>query len=376
MSKYLTHAKSDTNYESEEPMIDESQLDNLKERLESIERLLESFIYRDASFAFKNAQDDPDTAAYKAGRAVEGLLNLFYQRIAEEKGEKISEKPMSIEDLKGGIGKLGGKINPLVLSQINLIQQYRNAGSHSHKETVKSKDINTVLSALLSILEWYLEDIQKETLDFSEIGLKNKEKQYIDFVTMALSDGVISNSEREFLNKKIRELGLSPEKAKLIEEELFLKLGKPIFQEPLLQSQLSKLDSSNFEDFIDKKSLSLEIGKKIQILDRIDFEIFDFSNKEDFSLVLKTIYLGSLEEVYKNINYDKSIDTESESTEEIDSKNINELLLYVVTRYDLLQNYNTISHIQGIKKVNCRLLFSRIKRSLILINKILNLRNL
>jgi len=220
LSKYLTHAKSDTNNESEEPMIDESQLENLKERLESIERLLENFIYRDAKLALKNALDDPNTAASKAGIAIEGLLGIVYRKIAEEKGEKISEKPLAIEELKAGIGKIGGEIPRTILRNIDLIQQYRNEGSHSRVETVKSGELGSVLSALLNVLVWYLEDVRKEKLDFSEIGLKNKEKQYIDFVTMALSDGVISNSEREFLNSKIRELGLSLEKAKFIEEEI------------------------------------------------------------------------------------------------------------------------------------------------------------
>ena len=204
-------------------MIDESQLENLKERLESIERLLENFIYRDAKLALKNALDDPNTAASKAGIAIEGLLGIVYRKIAEEKGEKISEKPLAIEELKAGIGKIGGEIPRTILRNIDLIQQYRNEGSHSRVQTVKSGELGSVLSALLNVLVWYLEDVRKEKLDFSEIGLKNKEKQYIDFVTMALSDGVISNSEREFLNSKIRELGLSLEKAKFIEEEILQK---------------------------------------------------------------------------------------------------------------------------------------------------------
>jgi hypothetical protein len=111
---------------------------------------------------------------------------------------------------------------------------------------VKSKDINTVLSALLSILEWYLEDVKKETLDFSEIGLKTKEKQYIDFVTMALADGVISESERNFLDTKIRELSLPLVRAKQIEEDLFLKLGKTshppkVEVEPIVSQSEDKL---------------------------------------------------------------------------------------------------------------------------------------
>jgi formylglycine-generating enzyme required for sulfatase activity len=244
LSKYLTHAKSDTNNESEEPMIDESQLENLKERLESIERLLENFIYRDAKLALKNALDDPNTAASKAGIAIEGLLGIVYRKIAEEKGEKISEKPLAIEELKAGIGKIGGEIPRTILRNIDLIQQYRNEGSHSRVETVKSGELGSVLSALLNVLVWYLEDVRKEKLDFSEIGLKNKEKQYIDFVTMALSDGVISNSEREFLNSKIRELGLSLEKAKFIEEEILQKFGK-LVSSPEVQVQNPSLHSED-----------------------------------------------------------------------------------------------------------------------------------
>ncbi len=287
MSKYLTHAKSDTNNVLEELMIDESQLDNLKERLESIERLLESFIHRDAKLALKYALDDPNTAASKAGIAIEGLLGLVYRKIAEEKGEKVSEKALAIEELKAGIGKIGGEIPRTILRNIDLIQQYRNEGSHSRVETVKSGELGSVLSALLNVLVWYLEDIRKEKLDFSEIGLKNKEKQYIDFVTMALSDGVISNSEREFLNTKIRELGLSPEKAKLIEEELFLKLGKPAstpeVQSPPPQSEDTTLNRREARVLEDCQEIIFHENKPLDALRELEPLIQKYPKNKEVS---------------------------------------------------------------------------------------------
>jgi len=368
-------------------MIDESQLENLKERLESIERLLENFISRDAKLALKYAQDDPNTAASKAGIAIEGLLGLVYRKIAEEKGEKVSDKSLAIEELKAGIGKIGGEIPRTILKNIDLIQQYRNEGSHSRVETVKSGELGSVLSALLNVLVWYLEDIRKETLDFSEIGLRAKEKQYIDFVTMALADGVIGNSQREFLNTKFRELGLSNEKAKIIEDELFLKFGKPNYHESVIQSNVTQVEhtitnvneSLIFEDSIYKKSLSLEITKKIQILDRIDNNKFDFSNKDDFLILLKTLDLRSLESVYKNFkNKDilyENLNNEDEAIDGLTSINIIGLIDYIITKDDLLQKNLPISHIPGVEKVNSRLLLSRIKQSLILINKILIPRN-
>jgi hypothetical protein len=247
--------------------------------------------------------------------------------------------------------------------------------------------LGSVLSALLNVLVWYLEDIRKETLDFSEIGLRAKEKQYIDFVTMALADGVIGNSQREFLNTKFRELGLSNEKAKIIEDELFLKFGKPNYHESVIQSNVTQVEhtitnvneSLIFEDSIYKKSLSLEITKKIQILDRIDNNKFDFSNKDDFLILLKTLDLRSLESVYKNFkNKDilyENLNNEDEAIDGLTSINIIGLIDYIITKDDLLQKNLPISHIPGVEKVNSRLLLSRIKQSLILINKILIPRN-
>jgi formylglycine-generating enzyme required for sulfatase activity len=231
LSKYLTHAKSDTNNESEEPMIDESQLDNLKERLESIERKLEDNILKDANFALKYALDDPEGAASKAGRAIEGILGIVYKELAKEKGEKFSEtKPMAMESLKDEIKKLGGKIPNNISTNIELIQRYRNVGSHANYNlTIKKDDLEPILILLLNVIKWYLEDIRKEELDFSNVGLKSREKQYSDIIKSAIlaSDGVITSNARKHLDAKVQELGIPLEKAKLIEEELLLKLGKP-----------------------------------------------------------------------------------------------------------------------------------------------------
>ena len=206
-------------------MIDASQIESLKERLETIEKLLDKSIYAYATDALDFAMDRPRIAANNAGIAIEGLLGLVYTKIAEEKGEKV-QKNLAIEELKAQIGKIGGDIPRTIIKQIDLVQQYRNEGSHFRTMGMDAGELSSVLNALLQVLIWYLKDIQKETLDFSNIGNKSKEKQYRDFVEMALGDGVISETERKFLDSKCIELGLSPERAQAIEEELSASKGK------------------------------------------------------------------------------------------------------------------------------------------------------
>jgi hypothetical protein len=137
------------------------------------------------------------------------------------------------------------------------------------------------------------------------------------------------------------------------------------------------LDSKNasLDDKFYRRSLSLEISKNIHILDRVDFEIFDFSDKEAMTKLLRTLDFKFLEAISKNLkNKDilfESINNDSETSDEPPSKNIHELIYYVITRIYLLENYQTISHLKGIKKIYTRLLLSRIKNSLVLINRIL-----
>ena len=54
-------------------MIDASQIESLKERLETIEKLLDKSIYAYATDALDFAMDRPRIASNNAGIAIEGL---------------------------------------------------------------------------------------------------------------------------------------------------------------------------------------------------------------------------------------------------------------------------------------------------------------
>jgi hypothetical protein len=129
--------------------------------------------------------------------------------------------------------------------------------------------------------------------------------------------------------------------------------------------------NATLEDDFYKRSLSLEISKNIQILDRVDFDNFEFSDTNAMSKLLKILDFKFLEAVAKNLkNIDLLHDTLNDELEPSD-KNVHELIYYVITRFYLLENYQSISQLKGIKNINAKLLLTRIKNSLLLINKIL-----
>lgn len=150
-----------------------------------------------------------------------------------------------------------------------------------------------------------------------------------------------------------------------------------LFMNPFkdISKEYIDLKNASIEDDFYKINLSLEISKNIQILDRIDFEIFEFSNKDSMSKLLKSLDFTFLDALSKNFkNKDilfESINNDTETSEEPPSKNIHELIYYIITRIYLLENYQGISQLKGIKNINSRLLLSRIKNSILLINKIL-----
>jgi hypothetical protein len=130
-------------------MAELDDLRSLRERLESVERQLGS-LFRDVSLALDYAASDPESAAIKAGRAVEGMLLEVYRR---EVDPDVS-RPMTIEQLKG---PLAPHLPPSIAIHVDVVQRFRNVGAHHRGFGIEDRDLPTLFRAFVRIVEWFVD---------------------------------------------------------------------------------------------------------------------------------------------------------------------------------------------------------------------------
>ncbi len=130
-------------------MADLDDLSDLRERLESVELQLGS-LFRDVSLALDYAESDPEGAATKAGRAVEGMLLEIYRR---EVDPDVS-RSMTIEQLKG---PLAPYLPPSIAIHVDVVQRFRNVGAHHRNFGIEARDLPTLFRAFVRIVEWFVD---------------------------------------------------------------------------------------------------------------------------------------------------------------------------------------------------------------------------
>jgi formylglycine-generating enzyme required for sulfatase activity len=192
-------------------MIDETKLENISERLVTIEKLLEDFLSRNSqpgsSHQSRFAQTNP----------LGFILDLIYNKVLENRGESKTDRPVSTDELKLLLenGEMASSGN--LIRNMNYLQKVQGDGIEPSKINTS---LDSIQNALLQVLVWYLEDKQKDITQ--GIGSTSFEKQYRDFVKMALSDGIISMEDRRLLDDKSLELKLTYQQAQRIEKELMI----------------------------------------------------------------------------------------------------------------------------------------------------------
>ena len=138
----------------------EIDLRDFQKRISRVEDLLENIISKNVSLAAKYAaEDDFETAAVNAGKAVEGLLkNLYIEHC--QKNNIYSKRELNMYQLRSELSKEGVIIPKRILKNIDYIQYYRNIGAHARDEVIHKADLSSVLNSLLIVLEWYLLEIK------------------------------------------------------------------------------------------------------------------------------------------------------------------------------------------------------------------------
>jgi formylglycine-generating enzyme required for sulfatase activity len=245
-------------------MIDETKLENISERLVTIEKLLEDFLSR-------NSQ--PGTSPqprFAQTNPLGFILDLIYNKVLENRGELKSDRPVSTDELKLLLenGELPSSGN--LIRNMNYLQKVQGDGIESSKA---NSSLDSIQNALLHVLVWYLEDKQKDITQ--GIGSTSLEKQYRDFVKMALSDGIISMEDRRLLDDKSLELNLTYQQAQRIEKELMAHGRRNLAQlknytggQPK-ESILNRRESRILEESIDTiyhKNKPLDVLEDIELL--------------------------------------------------------------------------------------------------------------
>ena len=201
------------------PML-QTQIEDISDRLKMVELKLDKVTARESAHALKYALDDPAASASKAGIAVESILFHLYCKKSIDSKSPIPKNTFSINQLKEQLCKLKVMIPDGIKKNIELVQYYRNSGSHAHNGEFKVTELTSVLNALFNIIRWYLEEVEGVLLDFTNIGIDKKKEQYRDLVMMAYADGILDQSEKNFLEVKRMDLELSKEDAQEIETEI------------------------------------------------------------------------------------------------------------------------------------------------------------
>jgi hypothetical protein len=83
-----------------------------------------------------------------------------------------------------------------------------------------AEDIKIIVKHKMDSTREKDEQTRKETLSDKEKA--TNDKTYLDLLQVASADGAIASSERDFLDRKASELGISPDRAKALEAEVFI----------------------------------------------------------------------------------------------------------------------------------------------------------
>jgi hypothetical protein len=120
-----------------------------------------------------------------------------------------------------------------------------------------------------------------------------------------------------------------------------------------------------------RKAVLLEMNKNLQILNRIKDD-FDYKNYDSVEAILKTLDFYNLELVGYNLktsSYFYSATPEQEENEiDGEAKTLYEHIVYIITRIYLLRAYRNFKDIEGMQKLNIRILIKRIIKSMIKIS--------
>jgi len=245
-------------------MIDETKLENISERLVTIEKLLEDFLSRNSqpgnSYQSRFSQTNP----------LGFILDLIHNKVLENRGELKSDRPVSTDELKKLLenGELASSGN--LIRNMNYLQKVQGDGIEPLKANTS---LDSIQNALLHVLVWYLEDKNRDVT--GRIGSTAFEKQYRDFVKMALSDGIISIEDRRLLDEKSQELNLTFQQAQRIEKELMIHGRKnlnsvtPDTLEHAKESSLNRRETRIIEEALDtiyNKNNPLEVLEDIELL--------------------------------------------------------------------------------------------------------------
>lgn len=150
-------------------MAEFDDISSLRERLDNVERQLGS-LFRDVSLALDYAASDPEGAATKAGRAVEGMLLEVYRR---EIDPDVS-RSMTIEQLKG---PLAPHLPPSITIHVEVVQRFRNVGAHHRDIGIEPRDLPTLLRAFVRIVEWFVERYAAESGEPARVAKKQGRKR-------------------------------------------------------------------------------------------------------------------------------------------------------------------------------------------------------
>ncbi len=94
-----------------------------------------------------------------------------------------------------------------------------------------------------------------QTIDDVSNNISVNENEYIDILTMAYLDGVISSSEREILDRKAKNLGLTRERADELEEQIKKQSSSSVKIDD--QSKNTNAEKA----LVDNRSKNREMGK-------------------------------------------------------------------------------------------------------------------
>ena len=198
----------------------QDQINFLTRKLEVIENLIENEILNISKSAIQQAEKFPAGSANQAGVAIEAILYHIYIDKCNTMSITPKEK-ITIQEFKAEINKLNIVIPDTILKNIDLVQTYRNQGSHYQKsQSLSDIDLSSVLNSLIRVIEWYLEYSKGVKPDYSGLQKSINEMEYRQILRFSLLDGSISKRDREILNKKRNELNISAERAGEIEKEV------------------------------------------------------------------------------------------------------------------------------------------------------------
>ncbi len=176
-----------------------NQIEQLKKRVEALEQYIGAQVFRNTFTALDLAEKHPDMAAVSAGKAIEGILDLIYRKICNEKNYKARDA-LTLEQLLQEIYKEKA-IPRHIKTHISTIRDFRNYGAHVQKGPLDFADVNLLLLALMRIIEWYIDtnavimgDDDQKIVDSQ--GVNNFKSDTVDCRTLE-QDNLIINTNRK-----------------------------------------------------------------------------------------------------------------------------------------------------------------------------------